>query len=162
VNPRQQVVIDSSLIKCLLIASVYDTGAPHGLKGASVFGDRFLGEFVGSLISLFRMFAGKLRARRSSDWRATTATVAGASCQISSFLPRTVAEIVYTYRIDGGFYGGVDEKPFFLSTSAEEYAKQFAVGDNLVVRIKPGAPEVSIVCEQHIVRPNHPPANVST
>lgn len=122
----------------------------------------YLDVFIGYLVSLFRMIVRDLRARRTVSWRETTATVSGASCQTSFFLPRPVAEIVYTYRIDGGFYGGVDEKPFFLASSAEEYAGQFARGDNLAVRVKPDHPEISTVRDEDIVMPNHPPANVST
>jgi hypothetical protein len=107
-----------------------------------------------TLITLFRIVARTLRARRSKAWREITATVAGATCQSSSYMPRPVAEIVYTYRVDGGFYGGVDEKPFFFESSAKHYAEQFARGDSLVVRVKPGEPEVSIVPDEDQVRPN--------
>jgi hypothetical protein len=103
----------------------------------------FLHVIVGYAISLFRMAARTLRAQRTKTWRETTATVVGASCQMSSFLPRPVAEIVYTYRVDGRFYGAADEKPFFLEGSAKEYVNLFAKGDNLIVRVKPGEPEVS-------------------
>ena len=103
---------------------------------------------VGYVISLFRMITRKLRTSRSKGWREALATVVGASCQESWYLPRPVAEIIYTYRVDGGFYGGVDEKPFFSGDSAKEYAGRFARGDNLVVRVKPGEPEISIVREE--------------
>jgi hypothetical protein len=111
---------------------------------------------VGYFITLFRIVVRILRARRSKGWHEITATVAGASCQTSLYMPRPVAEIVYTYRIDGGFYGGVDEKPFFFESSAKSYAEQFARGDSLVVRVKPGGPEVSIVFAEDQVRPNQP------
>jgi hypothetical protein len=143
------------------IVSVYDTRAAWRFEGLSMAG-WYLDVFIGYLISLFRMIVRDVRARRTNEWRETTATVSGASCQTSSFLPRPVAEIVYTYRIDGGFYGGVDEKPFFFASSAKEYAGQFARGDNLVVRVSPGQPEISIVRDEDVVMPNRPPANVST
>jgi hypothetical protein len=141
--------------------SVYDTRAACRHEGVGVIGGDLLGVLIGFLVSLFSMIVRTLRARRTSDWREAMATVVGASSQRSSFPPRPVAEIVYTYRIDGGFYGGVDEKPFFLATSAEEYAEQFAKGDDLVVRVKPGQPEKSIVRDEDFVKPNHPPANPS-
>jgi hypothetical protein len=114
----------------------------------------YLDVVVGYFMSLLRMVARRLRARRSIDWRETTATVVGASCRTTLFLPRPVAEIVYTYRIDGGFYGGVDEKPFFSESPAKQYADQFNRGGNLVVRVKPGQPEVSIVRDEDQVRPS--------
>ena len=108
-------------------------------------GGWFADVFVGYFITLFRIISRLVRARRSEGWPKIAATVSGASCQTSSYMPRPVAEIVYTYRFEDGFYGGVDEKPFFFESSAQEYAQQFARGDPLVVRVKPGSPEVSIV-----------------
>jgi hypothetical protein len=117
-------------------------------------GGWFADVIVGYFITLFRIVSRILRARRIKGWREITATVSGASCQTSSYMPRPVAEIVYTYRLDGGFYGGVDEKPFFLESSAKQYAEQLARGDSLVVRVKPGQPEVSIVRDEDQVRKN--------
>ena len=113
-------------------------------------GGWFADVIVGYFVTLFRIVSRIARARRSEGWPEITATVSGASCQTSFYLPRPVAEIIYTYRFDGGFYGGVDEKPFFVESSAREYARQFARGDSLVVRVKPGRPEVSIVPDRHI------------
>jgi Protein of unknown function (DUF3592) len=107
----------------------------------------FADVIVGYIITLIRIVVRRLRARESKDWQEITATVCGSSCRSSSYMPRPVAEIVYTYRVDGGFYGGVDEKPFFLKSSAEDFAKQFARGDSLVVLVKPEQPEVSIVSD---------------
>lgn len=100
---------------------------------------------VGYFITLFRILVRIRRTNKSKDWREVTATVAGASCQTQSYAPRPVAEIVYTYRIDGGFYGGVDEKPFFFDSAARDYADRFTRGDTLVIRVKPGEPETSVV-----------------
>ena len=108
-------------------------------------GGWFADVIFGYFVTLFRIAYRIVRARKSEGWPAITATVTGASCQTSSYMRRPIAEIVYTYRFEGGFYGGVDEKPFFLESSAREYAEQFARGDSLVVRVKPGMPEVSIV-----------------
>jgi hypothetical protein len=63
-------------------------------------------------------------------------------------MPRPVAEIVYTYRFDGGFYGGVDRKPFFLESSAKAYADQFTRGNTLFIRVKTGDPETSFVPDE--------------
>lgn len=108
-------------------------------------GGWFVDVIVGYFITLFRILARIRRASKSKTWREVTATVAGANCQMQSYAPRPVAEIAYTYRIDGGFYGGVDEKPFFFDSAARDYADRFAQGDTLVVRVKPGDPETSVV-----------------
>jgi hypothetical protein len=117
-------------------------------------GGWFLDVFVGYFITFVRIIARIQRTRRTKGWRETTATVSGASYQVSAFLPRPIAEVVYTYRIDGGFYGGVDEKPFSLESTAKQYADQFARGDSLIVRVKPGEPEVSIVHDEDQAKPN--------
>lgn len=67
-------------------------------------------------------------------------------------MPRPVAEIVYTYHFDGGFYGGVDQKPFFLESSAKAYADQFTRGDGLIIRVKTEDPETSLVRHEDQVR----------
>ena len=117
-------------------------------------GGWFVDVFVGYFVTLFRIVARILRTRRSKGWREITATVSGASSQTSSYMPRPVAEIVYTYRLDGSFYGGADEKPFFFESSAQRYAQQFTRGDSLIVRVKPGKPEVSIVNDEDQIRTN--------
>jgi hypothetical protein len=117
-------------------------------------GGWFVDIFVGYLITLFKMVARERKARRCKDWRVTTATIVGTSSQAEPFIPRPVAEIVYTYHLDGGFYGGVDEKPFYRESSAKDYASKFSKGDNLIVRVKPGEPEVSLVRDEDQTRSN--------
>ena len=113
----------------------------------------YLDVLVGYVISLFRMIARKRRAGRCMGWRETTATIVGIDCKASPFLSRPVVEFVYTYHLDGGFYGGVDERPFYFESSAKNYANKFTKGGNLVVRVKPGALEVSLVRDEDQVRP---------
>ncbi len=115
-------------------------------------GGLFVDIIVGYVITFCRIIARSLRARRSKDWCETSATVAGASCQTQAYMPRPVAEIVYTYRFDGGFYSGVDRKPFFLESSAKAYADQFVRGNTLIIRVKTGDPEISFVRDQDQVR----------
>ncbi len=119
----------------------------------------FADNIIGFLVSLVRIVARKWRARRCSGWRKTTATIVGVSWQAQSYLPRPDAEIVYTYRIDGGFYGGVDTKPFCLESSAKNYASHFAKGDDLLVRVKPGEPETSVVLDEDQVKTKESPTN---
>ncbi len=111
-------------------------------------GGWFVDVIVGYFITLFRILVRIRRASKSKTWREVTAAVAGASCQTQAYAPRPVAEITYTYRIDGGFYGGVDEKPFFVDSAARDYVDQFTRGDALVVRVKPGEPEISVVRDE--------------
>ena len=57
------------------------------------------------------------------------------------------AEIVYSYRFDGELYTGIHEESFLLNDSLTDYVERFGEGRSLVVRVKPGKPEVSIVRE---------------
>jgi hypothetical protein len=56
-------------------------------------------------------------------------------------------EIVYAYRFEGELYTGIHEEPFLLADSLTDYVERFAEGRSVVVRVKPGNPEVSVVCE---------------
>src|SRR5579864_8164024 len=88
----------------------------------------FADVFVGSLITLYRILTRSVRARKTLNWPEVTATISGVSCQTQAYMPRPVAEIVYTYRFEGGLYGGVDDKPFFLESSAKAFAERFTRG----------------------------------
>ena len=115
-------------------------------------GGWFVDFIVGYFITLFRILARIRRTNRSKAWREVTATICGATCQTQSYAPRPVAEIDYTYRVEGRFYGGVDEKPFFLASDATNYAKQFTRGDRLVVRVNPSEMGTSIVTDYDLKR----------
>lgn len=105
----------------------------------------FVDVFVGYVITLYRILTRSVRARKTLNWPEVTATICGVSCQTQAYMPRPVAEIVYTYRFEGGVYGGVDDKPFFLESSAKAFADLFTRGDTLLIRIKPSEPETSFV-----------------
>jgi hypothetical protein len=115
-------------------------------------GGWFVDIIVGYAITFCRIIARSHRARRSKGWCETSATVVGASCQTQAYMPRPVAEIVYTYRFDDGFYGGVDRKPFFFESSAKAYADQFIRGNTWIIRVKTGDPEISRVRDEDQVR----------
>jgi len=55
-------------------------------------------------------------------------------------------EIVYSYRVDGELYTGLHDEPCLLSES--EYMERFTKGSTFVVRVKPDAPEVSVVRDE--------------
>jgi hypothetical protein len=102
---------------------------------------------IGYVVTFFRILVRNRRARRCRGWREVEATVVGVSWQAEAVFPRPDAKIVYTYHVDGGFYGGVDTKPFYFKTDAKEYASRFAKGDGLPIRIKPQEPETSVVLD---------------
>lgn len=87
-----------------------------------------------------------LRACHTGQWPLASATVT-APPATSSGLICPNAEIVYSYRVDGELYTGIHEEPFLMSDSSTAYVERFGEGRNLMVRVRPGNPEVSIVCE---------------
>lgn len=115
-------------------------------------GGWFADNILGFLVSLIRIAARKWRSRRYKGWPEVTATIAGVSWQSQSYFPRPDAQIVYTYRVAGGLYGGEDTKPFCLGSSAESYASQFARGEELIIRVKSGQPEVSAVLDEDVIK----------
>ena len=114
----------------------------------------FAGDIIGFLVSLARIVARKWRSRRCSSWRETTATIVRVVWRAQLISPRPEAEILYTYRMDGRFYRGVDTKPFCLLSSAKSYASHFANGDSLIVRVKPGQAEISMVLDADQIKTN--------
>ncbi|MGH9736563.1 MAG: hypothetical protein ACRD8A_18480 [Candidatus Acidiferrales bacterium] len=103
---------------------------------------------IGYLITLCKRLARMWRSHATSDWQKVNATLCGANVLSKTLLPRSLVEIVYTYRLQGGFYGGVDEKPFFLRTSAQAYAAEWKRGDELIIRVSPDSLEKSALCDE--------------
>ncbi|MGH2506841.1 MAG: DUF3592 domain-containing protein [Ktedonobacteraceae bacterium] len=104
----------------------------------------FLDIYVGyALKAILRIF----QTRGSGYWHLSTATVKSSDVRTGWFgCPTT--EIVYTYDFEGRTYGGLSEKPFILPSSANRYASRFPPGNRLCLRLKPGNPEVSVMCEK--------------
>jgi uncharacterized protein DUF3592 len=87
-----------------------------------------------------------VRVGASLQWPLAIATVTAPPTSSSGFGCPSV-EIIYSYRLDGELYTGIHEEPFLLARSVSEYLERFGEGRNIVVRVKPDNPEVSIVCE---------------
>jgi hypothetical protein len=99
-----------------------------------------------AIVYTFNVTVHWLRVCGTAHWPLANATVTAAP--ISSFgFACPSAEIVYAYRFQGELYTGIHEEPFILTDSLTDYVERFREGRSLVVRIKPGNPEVSVVCE---------------
>jgi hypothetical protein len=93
---------------------------------------------------LLRIVIRALRTRGSDGWPICRGTVRS-SRALTAVYGCPLAEIVYTYRVSGELYSGLHRRPFILTDSNERYANSFAEGGLLILRIKPGEPEMSIV-----------------
>jgi hypothetical protein len=82
----------------------------------------------------------------SGHWLLANATVTAPPTSLAGIgCPRV--EIVYSYRVKGELYTGLHEEPFLSTDSLADYVERFGEGRRIVVRVKPGSPEVSVVCE---------------
>jgi hypothetical protein len=79
-------------------------------------------------------------------WPLANATVTAPPAS-SSGLGCPAVEIAYSFRFKGELYTGLHEEPFLLGDSVADYVERFAEGRSAVVRVKPGNPEVSVLCE---------------
>jgi hypothetical protein len=103
------------------------------------------GWYVDILVGyLIRIVILMIKARGSKAWPVEKGTVTGSRCDPAVY-GGPVAEITYTYTHKGEYFSGMHREPFILRDSAEEYVTRFPAGGDLIVRIKPGEPEVSIV-----------------
>ena len=110
-----------------------------------LFADVYIGYVLRLFVYMFKTLAGGLRARGSASWQLANACLSSPGLADRGFWACPTAEITYTYRYNGELYSDIYERPFLLLNSATEYALRFRVGDVIVVRIKPGKPDVSVV-----------------
>lgn len=88
------------------------------------------------------------RFRGSGNWLPKTATVSAPPSSNSGVFGCASAEIVYTYRIDGELYNGMHKEPFLMADSLSEYVNRFRQGTDIVVRVKPGQPDLTVVRDE--------------
>src|SRR3981189_3520566 len=106
-----------------------------------------VGWYIDILIGyLIRILIQMTRARGSSRWPLERAKVTGSNCDAAVY-GGPVAEVTYTYAQAGEYFSGTHREPFILRDSAEEYAARFPAGGDVIIRVQPGEPEVSIVRE---------------
>src|SRR5689334_766744 len=98
--------------------------------------DNIIGFLIRALIRL-------IRARGSERWPIETAIITSSGC--TSALGGSVAHAGYTYRYQGKLFTGGYEKPFVLHDSAKRYAAGLPTGTRIILRVKPGQPNISIV-----------------
>lgn len=97
--------------------------------------DIFIGYFV-------RAFSNWWKARGSKQWSSTEATVTADPTESNGY-GGTKVEVVYSYRFQDELYTGIHTEPCF--GSASEYMQRFPSGRRILVRVKPGEPDVSVI-----------------
>lgn len=105
-----------------------------------LFADALIVYSVRAAIQLFR-------SHRARSWlfvkgEVTTSQQAkGSICRL--------AELTYSYRVDGELCTGTLEEPFLVS-SPSVFADHYPPGAQIIVRVKPGNPETSFVREDDL------------
>ena len=101
---------------------------------------------------LVRVVMRMVRIFRSRSWPTVTGEVTSSTYQKAGY-GCDVAEISYKYRVDGELYTGMYEKPFISSVRGEDYVARLPEGTELVLRVKPGEPSISVMQNQRFVSP---------
>ena len=101
---------------------------------------------------LVRVVVRMVRIFRSRAWPTITGEVTDSIYQRAGY-GCDVAEIYYKYRVNGELYTGMYVKPFISSMRGKDYVARLPVGKELVLRVKPGEPSVSIMEKQGLVSP---------
>jgi hypothetical protein len=105
-------------------------------------GGWFVDIIVGYLLrTAFRV----AKANGSQSWPVENATVTFSNSSFGYGGP--VAQVGYTYRHQGRFFSGGHDIPFIFADSAKRYISSLTKGSHIIVRVKPGHPEISIVRE---------------
>jgi len=95
------------------------------------------------LIFLFRCIRRIFARRGSQAWPTQLATIEDTTTGDAY----AKCDVIYSYEIDGDFFTGTNEKPFIRHSSAYEYQKLFQRKSTLMIRIKPGRPDISVVID---------------
>lgn len=95
------------------------------------------------LIYLFRASWAHMSAIGGEKWPTADAIVTADPARLEG-LAGFAVEFPYSYRFEGELYTGLHEEPSFGGLGSE-LMERFTEGRHFIVRVKPTAPEVSIV-----------------
>jgi len=93
---------------------------------------------------LIRILIRTVKARGSDHWAVEKGTVTGSRSDPAPY-GGPFAEVTYTYTHEGEYFSGMHREPCILRSSSEEYAARFREGSDIILRIKPEEPDLSIV-----------------
>jgi hypothetical protein len=93
---------------------------------------------------IFRAVVLLFRTHRAKSWPVVQAEVTATHHRPGGY-GCDVVDVTYQYRVEEELHTGMHEKPFLWDSTAQEYMEQHSPGRALLVRVRPGASEVSIV-----------------
>lgn len=114
-----------------------------------------MGFFLDIYVEYFiRVFARLIQRWNARSWEIVTAEVTASSYRKGG-LGCAVADVGYMYKIDGEVYIGTNSVPFIIDSSAKDYIERYSPKSEMVIRVKPGKPESSLVREDDLYRVEH-------
>ena len=84
------------------------------------------------------------RERNCLSWPSEQGTVIGSTCPVLTY-GGPVCKVTYTYTYQGEYYSGTHREPFLLRDSAGAYARRVESGGEIVIRVNPERPGLSLV-----------------
>jgi hypothetical protein len=121
-----------------------ETGQCQGsiYANETLFAGLIVGGLIRLVISALRTLPIWLKGVGTGNWPSVEAVVTEDAIFVRGTLTNTI-EFPYSYRVGLELYTGLHEEPCFLSDP--QYMARFPKGRKFVVRVKPGAPECSIM-----------------
>lgn len=96
------------------------------------------------VVYLLRVLVRTWKRRGTFGWTLQQASIESISCPLTTW-GCPIAEVVCLYKIGDETYSGSDDIPFIWRSSAEDYVRRHPEGSTLLVRVKPGDPEISVL-----------------
>lgn len=101
-----------------------------------------------------RVVLRMVRLFRSKSWPTVTGKVITSVYQKAD-TGCDVAEVHYNYQVDGEYYSGKYVNPFVSNMHGVDYVARFPPGTEIVLRVKPGKPSISVMDKRGSVSPAH-------
>jgi hypothetical protein len=102
---------------------------------------------------LARVLCRLVRGWNARRWKIVRARITGSAYPGSGF-GCAVADVAYTYEINGRTYSVRNSEPFIFNKSAQNYVELHLPNAHLPIRVKPDDPNVSVVRERDMYRLN--------
>lgn len=114
---------------------------------------------MGFVLDLYVEYLARVMIRLFKRWNAqswdiVTAKVTSTRVRGSGF-GCAVADMTYNYRYAGELFTGTDANPFVWHSSAERYLEDYPRGSELLVRVRPQNPALSVVRQDDLYRKSH-------
>jgi hypothetical protein len=113
---------------------------------------------MGFVLDIFVEYLARQLVRLVRSWNARSWKIVKARITRSAYraggLGCAVADVAYTYEVNGRAYSAKNSVPFIFDMSARDYVAHYSPNTDLLTRVKPNDPNVSVVRENDMYRLN--------